>query len=454
MDSIELLKQLADLATQPEPDPASVEVARLRFLECAKRGIYPEVIQRTTEMNPLAVAACHNYFSDFLDVLPHPNSGWIASLCVNVLLKNSRQSTLRRPRLFSRHAARIESLFQGPCKVEPALVHPAEIDVIPWHQWLDYIEKLFGSSPQPLPLQDSGEEPPGEGLFIPCSLVLHLWLTERDQEGAVLTTGGELQSILEILQEACGAEVDPITEPVLAHRGYSVLEHALVQIELMRWDPLTEEGHWVVKETIQENQTHLVLCQAGSNDIKGSISFGTSFTWVQFTRWSAIQEWLEGKTNVQMVQNMEMLQEFKADLAEVPRLNYTPDPAGPHTAIVGYTVLDGDQQVFDSKGNVPLALTSDQAAVIALAMEAGKKYAVAPVSLLDLYANAARGRAFIALREAYTRLQEVCSKGPLKGFAATLPAVPATYRWVQINSEQVLPKAQRPAFEKAWGAKL
>lgn len=121
MDSIELLKQLADLATQPEPDPASVEVARLRFLECAKRGIYPEVIQRTTEMNPLAVAACHNYFSDFLDVLPHPNSGWIASLCVNVLLKNSRQSTLRRPRLFSRHAARIESLFQGPCKVEPAV---------------------------------------------------------------------------------------------------------------------------------------------------------------------------------------------------------------------------------------------------------------------------------------------------------------------------------------------
>ncbi len=454
MDSIELLKQLADLAAQPEPDPASVEVARLRFLECAKRGIYPEVIQRTTEMNPLAVAACHNYFSDFLDVLPHPNGGWIASLCVNVLLKNPRKTALKRPRLFSNHAARIESLFQRPCKVEPALVHPAEIDAMPWHQWMDYIERVFASSPQLLPLQDSGEEPPGEGLFIPCSLVLHLWLTERDQEEAILTAGGKLQSILDILHEACGAEMAPITEPVLAHCGYSVLEHALVQIELMRWDPLTQEGHWVVKETIQEDQTRLVLCPAGSNEITGAISFGSSFTWVQFTRWSAIQEWLEGKTNVQLVQNMEVLQEFEADPTGIPRLSYTPDPADPHSTIVGHTVLDGNQQVFDSKGNVPLALTSGQMAVIALAMEGGKKYAVAPVSLLHFYATAAKGHSFIALREAYTRLQEVCSKNPLKGFTTTLPEVPATYRWVQINSEQVIPVAQRPAFEKARDRKL
>jgi hypothetical protein len=87
-------------------------------------------------------------------------------------------------------------------------------------------------------------------------------------------------------------------------------------------------------------------------------------------------------------------------------------------------------------------------------MEGGKKYAVAPVSLLHFYATAAKGHSFIALREAYTRLQEVCSKNPLKGFTTTLPEVPATYRWVQINSEQVIPVAQRPAFEKARDRKL
>jgi len=109
MDKKDIIRELIGMALEAGPSPAAVEAMRLHFLEAAHHGAYQPVMERMFGVHPTVAVTCNGYFSDFLDLTPHPNGGWVASLCLNVLIQNPDQRSFARPRLLPGHVAAIES---------------------------------------------------------------------------------------------------------------------------------------------------------------------------------------------------------------------------------------------------------------------------------------------------------------------------------------------------------
>jgi hypothetical protein len=457
MDKKDIIRELIGIALEAGPSPAAVEATRLHFLEAAHHGAYQPVMERMFGVHPTVAVTCNGYFSDFLDLTPHPNGGWVASLCLNVLIQNPDQRSFARPRLLPGHVAAIESLFAEKCFVDSQLIHPAEIDAMPWEKWMDYVQGLFTDNAHEMPLQDSGEEPPGEGIFAPYSLVLHLWISDRKWEKVLHAAGAAVESILPILQQASGNhQTVPLTDVVPAHRGYTALEGAQTQVKLQRWTNLVKEGIWVVREEITEQTTSLTLSKEENSKQEAIFAMADSFPWINFVRWAILQSWFEEHPNVRLEQNKETLQNLDKELAEVPRVSYDPNPEDIISSVIGYTVLTENGPLLDSRNNVPLTLTSDQAAIVSLAIrtKTNEAYTVTPFPFIALYMLAAQGISLIALREAYVRLQDFCKHHAFENYKAVLPNVPGTTRWVQIDPEWIIPSARRQEFNETVGRQV
>jgi hypothetical protein len=457
MNKKDIIRELTGIALEAAPSSAAVEATRLHFLEAAHHGAYQPVMEHMFGVDPTVAVTCNSYFSDFLDLIHHPTGGWVASLCLNVLIQNPDQQAFARPRLLPGHVAAIESLFAVKCFVDPQLIHPSEIDAMPWERWIDYVQCLFTDNAHEMPLQDSGEEPAGEGIFAPCSLVLHLRIFDRKWEKVLPAAGAAIESILPILQQASdNRRTVPLTDIVPAHLGYTALEGAQTQAELQRWTNLVKEGSWVVREEIMEQRTRLTLSKAENSNPEAVFAMADSFPWINFIRWAILQSWFEEHPNVRLEQNKETLQNLDKELAGVPRVSYVPNPADIISSVIGYTVLTENGPLLDSENNVPLTLTSDQAAIVSLAIKTktNEAYAVTPFPFIALYMLAAQGISLIALREAYVRLQDLCKHHACGKYKAVLPNVPGTARWVQIDPEWIIPSARRQEFNETVGRQI
>jgi hypothetical protein len=454
------LRSMTDIALAEAPNAALIETARQQFIEITGAGHQSEIMSHMAAIHPGIAIELHNHFAEFLDLVPHPEGGWVASVCINFLVENQSRQAIHRPKLSPDQVQEIEYLFKLRCHVASELIHASEVDVMPWKQWFEYIHSQFTRNPLPLPLKDSGDEPPGGGLLVPYSLLIHFRTDIEGMPDAVDTATLATENVMAVLSRALGGrKLAPLTEAAPAHQAYESLEAGQTQVELMRWDELVVDGLWVIREHQAAGTSKLALSRNRVLKPEATIEFPDTFPWIHFVRWSILQAWIKTHPNVHLEENQQIAQEMEREqeqeLAEVPRINYAPDPDNIVTAIIGYTVLTSTGPLLDAQRGVPLTLTSDQAALVSLAVKAttNEQYSVSPFPFIALYMNAAQGYRIVCLREAYLRLQEFCRQHMIGNFRILLPDTHEE-RWVVIDPEWILPSARREEFNATVGQQV
>jgi len=135
-------------------------------------------------------------------------------------------------------------------------------------------------------------------------------------------------------------------------------------------------------------------------------------------------------------------------------MSYDPNPEDIISSVIGYTVLTENGPLLDSQNNVPLTLTSDQAAIVSLAIrtKTNEAYTVTPFPFhRPLYAgrpgnlpDSRCGRLTFACRN-------FCKHHAFEKYKAVLPNVPGRRAGVQIDPEWIIPSARRQEFNETVG---
>ena len=445
-------KNLTALALTGRVPQADIEQARQEFVQYIEQGEQESLLSKLFSVDPRCASEVNMLVTDFLDNVSRPDAYWTNSIAIPFSVINNDKAF--SPRITPAQQEAITKLFSVPCKAVPHLFNPWELEIILWDDWLKYSQKIF--SPKPLKLVLSQKPVSTEDLTSSFILLLHFNTVSSNQLYLLEAVGLQIQAISDIIAPVfSGREFVPMNGPVPAHMAYATSEQIAFRIELAKWSLRLGNEPYVVREEYADKKYYLSLWDKKETPL-GFIPQHETLPWIMYSRWEILREWLEEHPNVTLQQSQEltahMSKSYQKELNRIPKLAYVMNPEVPQTTPIGFTIITKNGPAVDKELCLPVFLTEQQAASLALKLKFsnGDEYQVAPLTFSALYVLAMQHVSLRIERNAYLRFLKACASCSLPGFPIQLPPQNAA-EFHFVTYDQILPHNKLKLFEHMYG---